>query len=79
MYNIGMCKVCNQGLLEVVKDSVTGKIYICCDECEAEWGTPIEALVNQGGSRGKYGKIIYPCIDEIREQQWETDIFEHYN
>ena len=28
MYNIGLCKICKQGLLEIVKDEKTNKIYI---------------------------------------------------
>jgi hypothetical protein len=31
MYNIGYCKICKQGLLEIVKDKLTKKIFICCD------------------------------------------------
>ena len=44
MYNIGYCKICKQGLLEIVKDKLTKKIFICCDECEAEWNNPEDAL-----------------------------------
>ena len=58
MYNIGICGVCKQGLLEIVKDKTTKKIYICCEECEAEWDTPVNALCNKNGTRGKYGEII---------------------
>ena len=44
MYNIGYCKICKQGLLEIVKDKLTKKKFICCDECEAEWNNPEDAL-----------------------------------
>ena len=40
MYNIGYCKICKQGLLEIAQDKLTKKIFICCDECEAEWDNP---------------------------------------
>lgn len=79
MYNVGKCQICKQGLLEVVKDEKLAKIYICCDECEAEWENPIDALKGQNGTRGRYGKIVHPCFTEIQEQKWEVDIFEHHD
>lgn len=79
MYNIGICKICRQGLLEIVKDETTGAIYICCDECEAEWDVTSDALCNKNGTRGKYGKIVYPSLAEIQRKKWEIEIFEHNN
>ena len=79
MYNIGMCKICRQGLLEIVKDEVTEKIFICCDECEAEWDSPLDALCMRNGTRDKYGKIVYPSLEEIQEKKWEVKIYEHHN
>jgi hypothetical protein len=79
MYNIGLCKICKQGLLEIVKDEERNKIYICCDECEAEWDLPSDALCPKNGTRGKYGKIIYPSLSEINKLNWDVDIFEHHN
>lgn len=75
MYNIGNCRICKQGLLEIVKDENTEKIYICCDECEAEWENPIDALKCQNGTRGKFGKISYPCLEEIQKQKWQVKIY----
>lgn len=77
MYNIGMCRICRQGLLEIVKDDATSKIYICCDECEAEWDLPSDALSAKNGIRGKYGKIVYPSLAEIQREKWKVNIFEH--
>lgn len=77
MYNIGICRICKQGLLEIVKDESTEKIYICCDECEAEWDLPLDALCPKNGTRFKYGKIVYPSFEEIQAQKWDVKIFEH--
>lgn len=79
MYNLGICRICKQGLLEIVKDEITEKIYICCDECEAEWDLPSDALYPINGTRGKYGKIVYPSLAEIQGQEWDVKIFEHNN
>jgi len=79
MFNIGKCNICKQGLLEIVKDENSGKIYICCDECEAEWDCPKDALSKKNGTRNKYERIIYPTKEEVLEQKWEVDIYEHHN
>lgn len=41
-YFIGNCPICRQGMQEILKERETSKLYICCDECEAEWHTPQE-------------------------------------
>ena len=76
MYHVGSCLICQQGLLEILKDAQTGKIYICCDECEVEWENPSDALKCQNGTRGRYGKIAPLRLEEILQQKWEADIFE---
>ncbi len=70
IYNIGVCKICRQGFLEIVKDENSGIMYVCCDDCEAEWSTPEDAILGQNGTRGKYGKICYPKYDEINKIGW---------
>lgn len=78
MYNIGNCKICRHGLLEIVKEELTEKIFICCDECEAEWDLPSDALNGRNGTRFKYGKIVYPSLTEIQAKKWDVEIFEHF-
>ena len=70
-YYIGSCPICRQGILEVVKDTATGIIYICCDDCEAEWNNTEDAMKGRNGTRGKYGLISYPTLEEIIKIGWE--------
>ncbi|MBR5484987.1 MAG: hypothetical protein IKV41_00575 [Oscillospiraceae bacterium] len=79
MSNIGQCRVCKQGLLEIVKEEKTNEIFICCDLCEGEWQTPEDAFNNQNGSRNKYGKVIYPTAKEIKSMHWNVKIFDDFN
>lgn len=73
-YKIASCPICKQGYLEIVKELKTGKIFICCDECEIEWETPEEAIEGKNGSRFKYGKVIEPTMNEIYTLSWEKFI-----
>ena len=70
---------CIQGLLEIAKDKLTKKIFICCDECEAEWNNPEDALKGINGTRNKHGEIEYPNIEDILREKWSVSINEHHN
>lgn len=72
-------EICKQGLLEIVKDKLTKKIFICCDECEAEWNNPEDALKGINGTRNKHGEIEYPNIEDILREKWSVSINEHHN
>ncbi len=73
-YNVGSCPVCHQGILQIVKDGKLEKLYIYCDECEAEWDNPKDAISGVNGSRGKYGKLSLPEYDEIVQLGWNKYI-----
>ena len=78
MYNIGNCKICKQGILEIVKEEKTNKLFIYCDECEAEFENPENALEGKNGIRYKHDKMKYPTLEEIKEH-WNIDVYEHHN
>ena len=73
-YYIGVCKICHQGYLQIVKDIETNQLYVYCDDCEAEWSNPEDAILYHNGSREKYGLISYPNYDEICNIGWEKYI-----
>ena len=68
---IGSCPICGQGILEIVKERSSGRLLICCDECEAEWVTPQDALAGKNGSRNQYGETTAAGYDEIVKAGWE--------
>lgn len=73
-YHIGQCLVCHQGVLEIVKEKTTGKIFVACDECEAEWENPEDALKKVNGTRGKYGSVSGVTLNEIQALNWDKYI-----
>ena len=70
-FYIGQCLVCRQGMLEIVKEKATGKIIVTCDECEAEWDNPENALNKINGTRGKYGAVTEVTLNEIQRLHWD--------
>ncbi|WP_102410377.1 hypothetical protein [Beduinella massiliensis] len=77
MYNLGACKLCKQGVLELLKEKETGKIFIICDECMAEWTDPIDALEMKNYSRFKLeiGPVEDPTQEEIDKLNWPVEIY----
>jgi len=70
-YHIGQCLVCHQGMLEIVKEKISGKVFVACDECEAEWENPENALKKVNGTRGKYGAVSEVDLTEIQALNWD--------
>lgn len=67
---VGNCKVCGQGILEIVKELDTDKLYVRCDECEAEWDNPADALSNKNGNRNRYGNFEKASYEQVQEKEW---------
>lgn len=73
-YFIGSCPICKQGMLEILKEKKTGKLFISCDECEAEWKSPQDALSNQGATRFCYDLANSATSQEIEATGWSKYI-----
>lgn len=73
-FHVGQCLVCRQGMLEIVKEKKSGNIFVVCDECEAEWENPKDALKKVNGTRGKYGAITGVTLNEIQILRWDKYI-----
>lgn len=73
-YKVSWCPVCNQGWVEIVKEKKTGILFLCCDECEAEWTNPNEIGILGKGSRFKFGKVTQPSEEEVLSKGWEKYI-----
>lgn len=71
---IGNCPICHQGMQEILKECSTRKIYICCDECEAEWLNPEDTLINNHTSRFNFGISVSATIEEIEKKGWKKYI-----
>lgn len=67
------CPVCNQGWVEVVKDKISGELFLCCNECETEWTNP-DAIANGTGTQGKFGMVEIPDEFEIGSRGWKKYI-----
>lgn len=72
MYRIGFCKICRQGVLEILKEPSTGKLYIHCEECELLWTNPTDALTAGPRFRDFELNLEDPEPEDI-PADWEYD------
>jgi len=68
-YKVIWCPICRQGWVEIVKERKTGMLFLCCDECEAEWTNP-DAIDANNGTRFKFGEVIEPTVEDIELMDW---------
>lgn len=74
-FRVKWCPVCDQGWVNIAKEVVTQKMFVFCDECEAEWESP-EKITTDTETRFSYGRRAIPTLAEIREMQWEQYLLE---
>lgn len=67
------CPVCNQGWIEILKETTTGKLFVCCSECETEWDNPKD-VKRLEGTDSKYGPSNDPTQEEIKQMGWDIYI-----
>ena len=70
-YGLTLCKYCDQqGMLEVVKETQTGKLHIVCSECDTEYASPKDALNDKNPTVYTGGRTTPATLDEIEAKGW---------
>ena len=73
-YKTAWCPICRQGAVEFVKEEATRVMFLCCDECEAEWDDPEDINITGKGFPFKYGRVVEPSLEDIQAKGWEKYI-----
>jgi uncharacterized protein (DUF983 family) len=71
---VGICPVCNQGRLLIARDKQTGKDYVACEDCEAEWETPSASKDITNVTRNHFGKSVFLSLEEASTHPWKEFI-----
>jgi hypothetical protein len=67
---VGTCPVCGQGRQWIVSDTATNRLYVSCEECEAQWDSP-HNLKDTDAIRGEgYGRHVKVRVEDIRKHPW---------
>ncbi|PSL41617.1 hypothetical protein B0H99_102301 [Planomicrobium soli] len=69
-FKVAWCKICDQGWLTIVKNTVTAKYWVMCEECESEWSHPLHAQLNINVKEHNEHSVRTPTKEEILESGW---------
>jgi hypothetical protein len=67
---VGTCPACGQGRQWIVREKTTGKMFVSCEECFAQWETPAHRGPQDVLLQEKYGAFAGVRVDELREHSW---------
>ena len=67
-FKVQWCPICNQGWVEIVKDTVSGQLFCCCSECENEWDDVKNISNKTCNKEYRYGCITDPDYEEVIEK-----------
>ncbi|MBW7453043.1 hypothetical protein ACFOLF_21265 [Paenibacillus sepulcri] len=70
-YPISTCPICKQGWVVIVKEVVSNKYFVNCNDCETEWENPESFLMKESGTHFKFGRVIEPEEVEVKAIGWE--------
>ena len=70
-FHIGWCPFCNQGWVNIVKDTSSNNLILLCDECDTIWNSPDDFKLNNPITREFEVKLEVPSISEIQKVGWD--------
>lgn len=70
-FHIAWCPFCNQGWVNVVKDSGNNKILLSCDECDTTWLAPSDIALDNPTNYNFVGKLEMPSLEEVQQIGWD--------
>lgn len=68
----GECPICRQGQLVAMKNSLTGKLLLMCDDCESQWLSPAEARSFENALSNEIQNVVTATAEEVNEQGWTS-------
>ena len=71
---VSWCPICEQGWVQIVKEKVSGQLFVWCDECDSEWYSPNDVKQKEMATRDTFMEIEDPTDSEIAAKGWETFI-----
>ncbi|AKB32387.1 hypothetical protein MSSIH_1697 [Methanosarcina siciliae HI350] len=77
-YKVAWCPICNQGWVEIAKDTSSKELFLFCEECESEWDDPLN-IKKDTSTRDKYGLVEVPSLAEIQDKKWYEYIIKDSN
>lgn len=69
--HVAWCPYCNQGWVDIEKDSGNGTLLLVCEECDTTWEKPTDIELDNPIHYEFTGNLKTPSINEIKEIGWD--------
>ena len=69
-FHVGWCPFCNQGWINIYKDSGNDKFLLLCDECDTIWDDP-KFGTNNSIKYNLVETLKIPSMKELQEIEWD--------
>jgi hypothetical protein len=67
---IGVCPACSQGRQLIARNNNSGKLFILCEDCYAEWRSPEEARDLDAPAPDTSGPCTMLTREDIADHPW---------
>ena len=71
-FYIGFCYSCHQGNVYICKTTASGKQFLICEECDAEWASPEDFQKKNMSKQSDDGPYEPLAKDEIIDHKWKS-------
>jgi hydrogenase maturation factor HypF (carbamoyltransferase family) len=68
---VGVCPLCGQGRQVIARENTSGKLYVLCEDCEAEWQNPTDAREIDRASRDTFGISTLLTSADLSDHPWK--------
>jgi hypothetical protein len=68
--SFGTCQICGQGQLIAVKNPLTQRLLIMCDDCESQWCSPDKAQSFENALSDEVRRVVTATFEEIEAAGW---------
>jgi hypothetical protein len=68
------CSICGQGRILIAAGRDEGSLFAICEDCEAEWDTPIKSFDESMATRNKHTFLRYLEVEELKDHPWYSEV-----
>jgi hypothetical protein len=73
-FKVAWCPYCDQGWVEIVKNTLSGDLLILCAECDTIWRNPEDIPLDKPAIDYLVGRVEAPSFEAIKAIGWDKNI-----
>jgi len=68
------CPICSQGRVLIAAEKDGQTLFVMCEDCESEWGSPYDSADAALATRDHHSFARYMEADELTDHPWYSAI-----